>query len=305
MIRISVPATSANLGPGFDSLGLALEEPLDRMSFREIDEGVVLRCRGYPLPADPGENIAGIVAHQILKSSGMEAGVEIRLEKGIRPGSGLGSSAASAAGTAYGISLLFNLPVDPLSLLDSALFGEAKASGYPHGDNLAPCLFGGLTLVLYRPLRVLALPLPDDLRYAVLLPEKEVSTLRSRAILPPHVPLEGAIDNIGNAAAFTAALFRDDLDLLGEAMKDRIAEPLRRREIPLFDRVRETALRGGAKGVAISGSGPAILALCDGRKTDPWALVEAMAAVYEEEGLSAETYAGRPGKGCREEREGR
>lgn len=299
MVKILAPATSANLGPGFDTFALALESPADVMEFRERKEGIVIKARGYGVPLEPEENIAGIVARDFLKKYGIHSGVEIRMEKNIRPKSGLGSSAASAAGAAYGLSSLFNVRVTNLELLELALEGEKASSGAGHADNLAACIYGGFTIAGYKPLRVFSTRVSDNIRYAVLLPEVAVSTRQARDILPSKVPLDKMTHNLGYASFLLAGLLKNDTGLIALGMRDELVEPLRKGLIPFYDEVKKAALEAGALGATISGSGPALIALCDSTKVSPRKVAEKMLAVYGKKGLKADIYTGAIGEGCR------
>ena len=298
-MRVLAPATSANLGPGFDVFGMALERPWDVIEVREAGEGIRIEAEGFPVPVEPGRNVAEVVAKGVLARFGLEAGVEIRLEKRIRPMSGLGSSAASAAGTAFALRELFELPLENLELVELALAGEALVSGEAHADNLAPCIYGGFTIAHPRPLEVEALEPPGDAAYAILLPEVLVGTRDARAVLPRAVELELCTSNLARASMLVAGVCKGDIGLMGRGMEDRVFEPLRAKLIPHYLGVKEAALKAGAAGVAISGSGPAIMALCDSRKVEAKAVAEAMGEIYARFGLGYTLHHGRFGAGCR------
>lgn len=298
-MRVLAPATSANLGPGFDVFGIALERPWDVVEVREAGEGIRIEADGSPVPVEPERNVAGVVAREILARSGLETGVKIRLEKGIRPMSGLGSSAASAAGTAFALRELFELPMGNLELVELALAGEALVSGEAHADNLAPCIYGGFTIAHPQPLEVEVFEPPGDAAYAILLPEVLVGTREARAILPRAVDLKPLTSNLARASMLVAGVCRRDIGLMGRGMEDRVFEPLRAGLIPHYREVKEEALKAGAAGVAISGSGPAIMALCDSRKVEAGAVGEAMGGIYAGHNRGYTLYHGRFGDGCR------
>lgn len=299
MIRIIAPATSANLGAGFDAFGIALEQPFDVMKFRERSEGIEIKVKGFEVPSNQKNNVAGIVAANFLKKFGVEAGVEMRMEKKIRPKSGLGSSAASAAGAAFGLNKLFNLSLNKLELVELSLLGEEFISGAAHADNIAACIYGGFTIASYNPLSVIALKMPENLEYAIALPEIEISTKKARAILPKKVNFESAVLNTGNAASFIAGICKRDIALIGKSMRDEIVEPIRKKQIPFYDEIKKAALAAGAAGAAISGSGPAIIALCDSEKAESGSVAPAMKEAYEKRGIKCETFNGKIGRGCR------
>ncbi|WP_456473953.1 homoserine kinase [Candidatus Pyrohabitans sp.] len=299
MIKVVSPATSANLGPGFDVFGLALSSPSDEMGFREIEEGVRIKARGYPVPEGSEENIAGYVASRVLSANGIKRGVEISINKRIRLKSGLGSSAASAAGAAYGLNELFNLGMSREEILKFALQGEKHFSGAEHADNIAACLYGGFTCVSYSPLRVLSITPPEFLEYAVILPEVEVETRLAREMLPESLPLATHVRNLSSAVLFVAGMLRGDGEAIGAGMRDYFATPVRSRNIPLFGELRSAALGAGALGFAISGSGPACIALCDSTEIAGRELAGVLREVYDDHGMECTTYAGKPGKGLK------
>ena len=146
--------------------------------------------------------------------------------------------------------------------------GEALASNCEHADNLAPALFGGFTLVKsLSPLQILQLPTPKDLFAVVIHPQIEIKTSESRAILPQQVSLKNAITQWSNVGSFVHALHTEDYNLLSDSLIDVIVEPYRSKLIPHFNDVKETALKHGALGCGISGSGPSIFSLCKGQES--------------------------------------
>src|SRR5688572_5875365 len=148
-IRVHAPATVANVVCGFDCLGFALREPFDEMIVRRTDEpGIRMINRdNYKLPTEPERNVAGVTAAAMLEKAKADFGIEIEITKHIMPGSGIGSSAASSAGTVVAINRLLNDRFSRFELVDLAMEGEKLASGSRHADNVAPCIFGGFTLV--------------------------------------------------------------------------------------------------------------------------------------------------------------
>src|SRR5688572_14711145 len=163
-IEAFAPATMANLGVGFDILGLALREPGDIVRAERRDEPGVVIARiegdGGKLTLDPRKNTAGIAAISVLASIGAPTGVALTLRKGLPLASGLGSSAASAVAAAVAVNALFGAPLRREQLLEAGLEGEAAVSGR-HADNVAPCLFGGITLVTgLEATQIFPLPVP-------------------------------------------------------------------------------------------------------------------------------------------------
>jgi homoserine kinase len=182
-------------------------------------------------------------------------------------GSGLGSSAASAVAGAFAVNELLGGPYTKNELVRFAMAGEKVASGAEHADNVSPSLLGGIVLIRsYHPLEVISLPVPSKLIVIVVHPEVEVLTKSARAILPKQIPLTDAIAQWSNTAAFTKGLFTNDYALIGRSVTDRIAEPRRAKLIPNFENVKHAAILNGALACSISGSGPSVFALCDGKK---------------------------------------
>lgn len=217
------------------------------------------------LSSDPDENAAGVAAKAVLQQSGHTTGVSLQLHKGIALSSGMGGSAASSVAGALAVCKLLDLDWSESAILRCALEGERAAAGSPHADNAAPCLHGGFVLVRGAGdhIRITPLPVPDGLMCALIRPHIELDTARARQLLPDRVPLEDAVTQWGNTAAFVASLYSGDISLLKESLFDAIAEPVRGKQIPGFMEVKEAAIRGGALGCSVSGSGPAMFAICE------------------------------------------
>lgn len=291
-IDVFCPATVANISCGFDVLGLCLEATGDQMSFFEKGSpGVeILQSEGPMLPTDPFKNVAGVAALSLLKRLNSNKGVVIEIKKKIKPGSGIGSSAASAAGAVFGVNRLLGSPLSLQQLIESAMQGEALASGVPHADNVAPALLGGITLIRsYEPLEVLSLNIPEELFVTVIHPQIELRTADARSVLKSQVPMEKAVRQWGNLGALVAALYTNDYELLGRSLHDEIVEPMRSPLIPGYDQARAAAMSHGALGSGISGSGPSIFALSRGRKNAENA-GKHMKAVYDELGVENEVH---------------
>jgi len=186
------PATVANVGIGFDILGHTVEAVGDKVRLRRIDEpGVHIRSItgiAGELPVDPAHNTAGRAVQAMHEELGLDFGFEMDIEKGIPLGSGLGGSAASAVAAVVAANALLRAPVPRLQLLRYAMAGEIVASGSAHIDNIAPCLFGGLTLTvgIDHP-RVKQIPVPPSLRCVLAHPHMYLGTREARAILKADV----------------------------------------------------------------------------------------------------------------------
>jgi homoserine kinase len=269
-IRVFCPATIANINCGFDILGLCLEGIGDEMVLRKTAEkGIkIIKIVGADLPLENENNVAGVAALAIYNSfKNTDFGFEIEIYKNIKAGSGIGSSSASAAGAVFGINELLGKPYSKQELVQFAMKGEVVASGSEHADNVAPCLLGNFTLVTgYNPLHVVSIKSPDNLFVVVLHPHIELKTSHSRAVLPENFPLKDIIAQTASLGGFIAGLYTKNYELLGNSLKDFLIEKHRKKLIPNFDLVKNTALKNGALGSGISGAGPSIFALCEGKE---------------------------------------
>jgi homoserine kinase len=296
-LRIFAPATIANLGPGFDVLGLALSAPGDvveaELSDRPGVEIVEITGDNGALSSDPVRNVAGRAAAEVLRRAAHPQGVRLWLHKQMPLASGLGSSGASGAAGAVATNELLGRPLDQREVLLSAMEGERAASGTPHADNVAPSVLGGIVLVRsYEPFEILSLPVPPDLRVVVVHPHCEVSTAEARRLVKDRTyALDKIVPNLGNIAALVLALCRNDLALLGRSIDDKLIEPLRATLIPGFSAVKDAALSAGALGCSIAGSGPSMFAVAS---DDAMAqrIGAAMQSAFKPAGLASDVYAG-------------
>jgi homoserine kinase len=266
-IKIFSPATVANVGCGFDVLGLCLDKVGDQMVIRKTQrKGIfITKIEGFELPYAVHENVAGISALAMYNELNVDFGFEIEIYKQIKPGSGIGSSAASAAGSVFGMNYLLDNAFDKIDLIKFAMKGEAVASKSEHADNIAPAILGGFTLVKQNnPLEVIQLPTPKALNAVIVHPQIEIKTADSRAILPKTVALSDAITQWSNVGSLVHALHTSDYNLIGKSLKDVVIEPHRSKLIPNFNSLRKISLESGALGCSISGSGPSLFSLCEG-----------------------------------------
>ncbi len=268
-VSVLAPATVSNVVCGFDCLGFALSEPFDEMTVRKIDERTVriINRDDYGLPTDPTKNVAGVALLALLDEADIDFGFEVEITKHIKPGSGIGSSAASACGAVVAANRLLDDRFSKIELVEFAMAGEMLASGSRHADNLAPCIYGGFTLVRStEPLDIVEIDFPP-LFATVIHPQIEIKTSEARAILPKEVPLKEAIRNWSNLGSLVAALAKGDYGLISRSMEDTIVEPVRKSLIPKFDEVKAASLAAGALGGGISGSGPSIFMLSASKDT--------------------------------------
>jgi homoserine kinase len=285
------PATMANLGVGFDILGMALEGPGDVISVECRDEpgAMIISIIGDngELPTAPDKNVATIAANALLKAVGADFGVAIRLKKGLPLASGLGSSAASSVAAAVAVNALLGEPYTCEELLPFTLEGEAAVSGY-HADNVAPCLLGGITLTNGIEIHAIRkLPVPANLYLALVSPDVAVATAEARAVLPKMVALATMVHQTGVVAELVDALYRGDIERLAHAMEsDKVVEPARAHLMPYLHEVRFAAKRAGALALVISGAGPTLCAVCDDAAVAK-RVAEAMQAIYDNAGIAS------------------
>ena len=277
------PATVANVAVGFDILGFALECVGDVVTVSTNDCASVrikevVNATGMSgalnVPLDPARNAATVGLIKLREDLRLDFGFEVTLSKGIALGSGMGGSAASAVGALVAANSLLDSPLPREALLEYALLGEQAASGAEHADNIAPCLFGGLTLVLsVHPFRYVSLSLPASILTVVVHPRVRVDTREARSILKPSVPLADHVKQSANLGGFIAGCFANDVEMIRHCFHDLLIEPQRAPLIPAFAEVKAAALDLGALGASISGSGPSVFA---------WVTSERMAEQVQE-----------------------
>ena len=290
-VSVLAPGTVANLVCGFDVLGLCLNDPNDLMEVKLLNEKKIIihSADGYPLPSDPAQNTAGAPLIEMINELEGNIGFEVTIHKKIKPGSGIGSSAASAAGAVVAANYLLGNIYSNEDLVRFAMFGEKVATGVKHADNIAPCIYGGITLIRsIFPLDIISIPAPQ-LFVTVVHPQIEVRTKDARQILRKEVLLKDAIKQWGNIAGLVAGFMKNDLELIGRSLEDVIIEPVRSILIPGFDEVKKRCKEAGALGGGISGSGPSIFMLSKDEAT-AIQVEMVMKEIYERIGLAYHTY---------------
>ncbi|HJD93161.1 homoserine kinase [Bacteroides coprosuis] len=268
-IKLFCPATIANVSCGFDVLGLCLESVGDEMLFeKSAEKGIrIQEIIGADLPLEVEQNVAGVAALSLYEELDPDFGVDITIYKNIKAGSGIGSSAASAAGAVFGVNALCNYPLSNKELIYYAMQGEALASGASHADNVAPALLGGFAFIRsYDPLDIISIPTPSELYATVIHPQIELKTKDARSVVKQNISLKKAIVQCGNLGGLICGLYNSDYDLIGRSLHDEFVEPIRSLLIPNFDELQLAAIEHGALGSGISGAGPSVFALCEGRK---------------------------------------
>ncbi|MDI6819493.1 MAG: homoserine kinase [Candidatus Hodarchaeaceae archaeon] len=302
-VVVSSPSTIANLGPGFDVFGLALAEPVD------IVEGRISKKRGIRvlnisgvgaegISRDPKKNAVSIAASSAMELMGRDEGLEFTIKKGIKPGSGIGSSGAGAVAGAVIANELFDGGLPHTQLIEAAAEAEGKIAGSAHYDNVTPALVGGFTIITsIKPLEYVRLE-PPRMKIVVAQPAMELPTKLGRQLVPKEVSLHDAVANVGKASAMVAALKSGDLKLFGRCMVDSIAEPVRIPLVPGFHDVKRAALKSGALGAALAGSGPSVFAIAD-VGSDAEEIAGAMRRAFKRAGVGCETVITTPGLGVR------
>ena len=297
MLTVRAPATSANLGSGYDVFGVALERPADVVTVERAPETTITMTGtgSQYIPEDPDRNVAGAVAEAL----GVTARIEI--DKGVRPSSGLGSSAASAAGVAVALDELYGLGYSRRELVPVAAEGEALASGEAHVDNVAPALLGGFTAAAsdtagtgeQSDLDVTQIDATVPL--VVCLPDLVVSTRDARAMVPDSASMDELVETVGHAAQLVTGMCRNDPALVGAGMDDPVVTPARATLIDGYDGVQEAALAAGATGVTVSGAGPAVVAAC--HPEDRRRIAATMIEAFADAGVDARAYQTAVGEG--------
>ncbi len=257
-VHVRVPATSANLGPGFDALGLALALHNEVTASESDRVRVTIEGEGAGRLSPGAENVVARGVRQAYEAAGRPfKGVALACVNRVPTARGLGSSAAAwVSGLVAGNALLGG----PLSR-DALLALAARADGHP--DNVTAALMGGLTVscaIGQGRVAAISLPVPAAVRWVVLVPEVTSATAEARAVLPPTFTRADAVFNVQRVALLLAALQSGRLDCLGEALDDRLHQPYRLRLFPWMPTVVEAARAAGAVGCVLSGAGPSLLA---------------------------------------------
>ncbi len=293
-INVFAPASIANLGPGFDVFGIALDGLGDTVRVEAVPEPrVTIEVSGVEadsVPDEAGSNSAGAVLQHVMEDDGLDHGFHISIEKGVPPGRGLGSSGASAAATARAVCSLLGRDLCRRELVELAAVGEGAVSGSPHADNVSASLLGGFTIVGpdYDVVRMN----PPEIDIIVVTPDVhyENKTRLARSLLPEKVSLYAAVNNVGNASRMVAAVALRDPVIFGRSICDQMIEPHRAGMIPGFWEVKQAAIDAGAHGCSIAGGGPSLFAV----GPEPSEIGRAMVEVFAEAGIASETLLTRP-----------
>ncbi|WP_044481725.1 homoserine kinase [Paenibacillus antibioticophila] len=290
-VCVKIPASTANLGPGFDTLGMAL----DLYAWLELKPASETLFRLYGdhldgLPSDKS-NLIYQVAQSVFERAGVKVPeLEISMYSEIPLTRGLGSSASAIVGALYAANLLIGEPLAKDELFDMATALEN------HPDNVGASLYGGIIAAVWDGTHATALKIqpPAELLTLVAIPDFQLSTSLARKALPEAFRMQDVVFNVSHASLLTAALASGRLDLISSAMKDRIHQPYRAQLVPGMARILEEAPSHGALGVALSGAGPTLLALVEKDSSRQAELEGFLTKVLAEEGISAKTLWLRP-----------
>ena len=298
-ITVKAPSSTANLGPGFDVFGLAVDAFFDEITLTKKKSGISIITED-DIPTNPDSNTAGLVVKNMIKKFKIKDGIEIKIKKGVPAGFGMGSSAASAAATVVAFDKMYGLKLDENTLVEFAGYGEKASAGSIHYDNVAASVLGGFVIVRTNPLNVIKIEPPMNLRMCIAVPKLVVpkkKTKVSRGVLPKKVRLIDSVANLSNAAAIVAGFMKKDPKLIGDSIKDVIVEPARQYMIPGFAKVKENALKAGALGVTISGAGPSVIAFSES-SVDLKKISLAMSKGFASANIKCQTVICKPSKGA-------
>ncbi len=305
-VTVEAPASSANLGPGFDVFALAFDRPRDRITLlsKRADRLSVLieHTGGVRTPEVAAKNGAGAVCIAIARDFGIKKRITVEILKGVPIGQGLGSSGASAAAAAFGMNELFGLGMSGDDMVFYAGKGEEVTAGAAHYDNVSASVMGGFVVVKVngRP-SVIRYDPPADLALVLVTPVlklPERKTEYTRSVLPKAVALNRMVSNVANASLIVSGFARGDIAMIGAGMRDKVVEEARKKLIPGYDSVRKHALEAGAAGVCISGAGPSMLAVLDRSKQDARAVMDNMVAGFGEAGIESDGFVTKVGGGA-------
>jgi len=298
-VTVKAPSSTANLGPGFDVFGLAIDAFYDTVTLTKTKKGITI-ITDDEIPTNPENNTAGLVVKNMKKKFKIKEGIEIKIEKGVPAGFGMGSSAASAAATVVAFDKLFGLRLDGNTLVEFAGSGEKASAGTVHYDNVAASVLGGFVIVKTNPLNVIRIEPPTNLRMCIAVPKIDVpkkKTKVSRGVIPKKIKLTDSILNLSNAAVIVAGFMKKDPELIGNSIKDVIVELARQHMIPGFVKVKENAIKAGAFGVTISGAGPSVIAFSKS-SADLKKISLAMSKGFADANTECQTVICKPSKGA-------
>lgn len=269
-VIIKGPATSANVGPGYDIFALALAEPFDKIELTLLDEPgieITIKNDSLGIPTDPSKNVAGVAARALFYRYHINQGVSITIHKNMASGGGMGTTGASAAATIFGLNKLLQLKLTDNELIDLARMGEVASGGDPHIDNVAAAMLGGFTFVKgFEPLDVVKIDLPD-------IPVVLAAIRKGEGITRGRITYDLGAEKLKQQMSLVANVIHTvhckDQAAFGEAIsKDFIHEHVRGATIPGYWDVKKKVKSLGAYGCTVSGGGSSVIAFCPAEKQD-------------------------------------
>ena len=296
---VKAPSSTANLGPGFDIFGLAIDAFYDEITLTKTKSEITIITNDN-VPTNIDNNTAGLVVKNMKKKFKIKDGIKIKIKKGVPAGFGMGSSAASAAAAAVAFDKLFGLKLSRNSLVEFAGYGEKASAGSIHYDNVAASVLGGFVIVKTDPLNVIRIDPPSNLRMCIAIPKLDVpkkKTKVSRSVIPKKIELIDSVVNMSNASLIVAGFMKKDPELIGNSVKDVIVEPARQHMIPGYEKVKQNAIKAGAYGVTISGAGPSVIAFSK-NSFDLKKISSAMSKGFKSANVDCQTIICKPSKGA-------
>lgn len=269
-ILLRAPATTANVGPGYDIFAMALAEPYDEIKItlhnsEKINIDIINEKQD--IPANVHDNTAGLAILELLKRKNLTQGVNIRIIKKMPSGCGLGTTGASASACVFGLNKLLSLELSNNEMIDIARMGEVASGGSPHADNVAAALLGGFVLIKsYEPIDVLKLEMPES---PVVMAVIKKSQRTTRGFITYEIGQEKLKEQMAHCSSVIHSIHTKDIQEFGKAISvDHIAEPVRRAAIPGYSQIKKKILDAGAYGCNISGGGSSVFAVCEENKQD-------------------------------------
>ena len=269
-IRLSAPATIANVGPGYDIFAMALENPQDEFEISLNDSGKItieIENNVENIPLDVNKNTAGLAILEFRQKFNLSVGVDVKIFKKIHSGGGMGTTGASASACVFGLNKLLKMNLTSNEMINIAQMGEIASGGSPHADNVAAAMLGGFTLVRnYNPIEIIKLDLP---LFPIVFAAIRKSERTTRGKISYQIGEEKLKEQIAYCSRVIHAIHIKDIDEFGAAISvDHIAEPVRAVPIPNYFEAKRKILEAGAFGCNVSGGGSSVFAVCSEEKQD-------------------------------------
>jgi len=261
-IKAFAHASSANLGPGFDIMGLALSAFGDIVELEEDPFTSKISIFSNNLPLEIENNTAGLAIKKVLESKKIRMGLKLKITKGVPVGMGLGSSGASAAAAVTAINELLGLELSLHEMINFAMQGETAAAGEPHADNVAPSLIGGLVaLTSIDPMDFIILKLNPDISIKLILPDVKIKnkTIIARSVVPEEIKMRDHVKNAMNILGLINSFEFGNIGKLKKYMVDQIVELKRSSIYPFLGEIRNISQKYEDVSIALSGAGPSII----------------------------------------------